>query len=106
MNDVHVVRDLLQSFGWRRDGFRVLTDSQATRTAILDGFRWLAAGARPGDVRREDLVVQTEAATSPSSSGMDSPDLNTFFFGVARYTTPSPNTTRSQAKAKGGSCST
>lgn len=59
INDVHRMSGLLtQTYGFPRDpgSMLVLTDDQSdrrfrpTRTNILEGMRWLAQGAQPGDV--------------------------------------------------------
>ncbi len=56
INDAHCMMFLLKSrFQFQDSDFRVLTDDQAspsqwpTRANMFEGFRWLAADARPGD---------------------------------------------------------
>ncbi len=51
VNDVRLMEETLRTeYGFTgKENFRVLTDSQATGKAILDGLSWLTAGAAPGD---------------------------------------------------------
>jgi hypothetical protein len=56
INDAHCMMFLLKSrFQFQDSDLRVLTDDQAspsqwpTRANMFEGFRWLAADARPGD---------------------------------------------------------
>jgi hypothetical protein len=51
VNDVRLVEETLRAqYGFTgKENFRILTDSRATREAILDGLSWLTAGAAPGD---------------------------------------------------------
>ena len=53
MNDVADMAGTLNALGivpLRPGSMRILTDQRATRAAILDGFKWLIAGAKKGDV--------------------------------------------------------
>eukprot|EP00401_Gymnodinium_catenatum_P076387 CAMPEP_0117470840 /NCGR_PEP_ID=MMETSP0784-20121206/7424_1 /TAXON_ID=39447 /ORGANISM="" /LENGTH=597 /DNA_ID=CAMNT_0005264943 /DNA_START=42 /DNA_END=1832 /DNA_ORIENTATION=- len=56
INDVHNMQRLLtESFGWSSRDIRTLTDDgrgrdMPTRSNIMDGLRWLAGSAAPGDV--------------------------------------------------------
>lgn len=52
-NDVERVRTSLRRWGFDGENVRVLTDGEATRQGILDGFRWLAGQA----TQPEDVVV-------------------------------------------------
>lgn len=50
VNDVTNLRDcLIKYFGATAGNIRVLTDARATRSAILDGLKWLIKDAKAGD---------------------------------------------------------
>lgn len=79
INDVHNMRRLLtESFGWRPDAVRVLTDDTAgsmpTRQNIVGALRWLAEGTRPGDV----LVFHYSGhgAQQPDPEGLEEDGMN------------------------------
>lgn len=47
-NDVVYIRQVLLAAGWLPQNIRVLTDQQATGTAVRAGLAWLAARSTPG----------------------------------------------------------
>jgi hypothetical protein len=50
VNDANAIADfLVERRGFSRSRIRVLTDTAATRTAIITALRWLVRGARRGD---------------------------------------------------------
>jgi hypothetical protein len=47
VGDANLVKSALLQAGWSSDHIRVLTDSAATKSAILDGLGWLAGHSSP-----------------------------------------------------------
>ena len=71
INDAQCMMFLLKSrFQFQDSDFRVLTDDQnspsqwPTRANMFEGFRWLAADARPGD----SLVFHFSGTLAPLAS--------------------------------------
>lgn len=52
VNDVKAFKVIMvQHFGFSEQNVRMITDRDATTSNMMDGLRWLASGANPGDCR-------------------------------------------------------
>jgi len=86
INDVHAVRDLLRSEGFRSQDMVILTDDQRgemcpTRMNIMRGLQWLVAGAQAGDVLF--FHFSGHGSQQPDQSGYLLDEVKPSFFVVS-----------------------
>ncbi|MBS4098978.1 MAG: caspase family protein [Sulfuricella sp.] len=72
VNDVFLMSSVLQECGFAPEDIRVVLDSRATASGIMDRLHWLLDGTQPGDERV--LFYSGHGAQIPALNPLDEPD--------------------------------